>query len=230
MATEQPCSFRHYDTISPHDLERRTAGHQFPEALCGGMVAPNVTVTPRSQSAYAQTGKSRPDARVQRDSNATLAWNIRDVPGVTANVSEQTATSQILYRTTNNAASPAPRDLCAGDERPARRLSDAVPHPGAAAPGPADAGGTGTAAGPAGAGSAPGQREALSAEIAQIIRAQRDRDFVATLAEWQRASGTDRAYWRRYVRLAIAEERARLAKSRAALRAAATRNQRKDAA
>jgi len=47
----------------------------------------------------------------------------------------------------------------------------------------------------------------LSAEIAQILRAQRDRDFVATLAEWQRASGTDRAYWRRYVRLAIAEDR-----------------------
>ena len=65
--------------------------------------------------------------------------------------------------------------------------------------------------------------------IAALIRAQRHRDFTATLAEWQRASGTDRAYWRRYVRLHIAEERARLAKSRAALRFAATRA-RKDAA
>ena len=221
---------RHIHPLKAAVSERLTADFQFPEAPCGGLGAPDTTVTPLSHSAYAQTGKQRPDARVQRDSNATLAWNIRDVPGVTANVSEQTATSQILYRTTNDAATPAPGDLCAGDERPARRLSDAVPHPRAAAPGPADAGGVGTAAGPIGIGDAPGQRKALSAEIAQIIRAQRDRDFVATLAEWQRASGTDRAYWRRYVRLAIAEERARLAKSRAALRAAATRNQRKDAA
>jgi len=199
-------------------------GRSVTERSGGEVGAPNATVTLRSQSGYAQTGKQRPDARVQRDSNATLAWNIRDVPGVTANVSEQTATSQILYRTTNDAPSPAPRDLCAGDERPARRLSDAVPHPRAAAPGPADAGGVGTAAGPIGADGAPGQREALSAEIAQILRAQRDRDFVATLAEWQRASGTDRVYWCCYVRLAIAEERARLAKSRGALFAVTTRN------
>lgn len=141
-------------------IERRTAGLRFPEALCGGIDAPDITVTPRSHSAYAQTGKQRPDTRVQRDSNATLAWNIRDVPGVTGNVSEQTATSQILYRTTNDAPSPAPRDLCAGDERPARRLSEPFSHPRAAAPGPADAGGAGTAAGPAGADGAPGQREA----------------------------------------------------------------------
>jgi hypothetical protein len=67
-------------------------------------------------------------------------------------------------------------------------------------------------------------RHVLDAEIAAIIRAQQDRDFLATLAEWQHASGTDRAYWRRYVRLAIAEERVRLARSRAALRTATTRN------
>ena len=58
--------------------------------------------------------------------------------------------------------------------------------------------------------------------IAAIIRAQTARDFLATLAEWQRASGKDRAYWRKYVRMHIAEERARLARSRAALHAAAT--------
>ena len=66
--------------------------------------------------------------------------------------------------------------------------------------------------------------------IAAIIRAQTARDFSAALAEWQRASGEDRAYWRRTLRLYIREERARLAKSRAALIAAATRTARKDAA
>jgi len=153
---------RHIHPLKAAVSERLTADFQFPEAPCGGLGAPDTTVTPLSHSSYAQTGKQRPDARVQRDSNATLAWNIRDVPGVTGNVSEQTATSQILYRTTNNAASPAPRDLCAGDERPARRLSDACSHPGIE-PGSPGAGGAGTVAGPIGVGDAPGQREALSA-------------------------------------------------------------------
>ena len=67
-------------------------------------------------------------------------------------------------------------------------------------------------------------------DIPAIIRAQTARDFLATLEEWQRASGTDRAYWRRYVRMHIREERARLARSRASLHAAATRTARKDAA
>ena len=154
---------RHIHPLKAAVSERLAADVQFPNAPCGGLGAPDPTLTPLSHSGYAQTGKQRPDPRVQRDSNATLAWNIRDVPGVTANVSEQTATSQILYRTTNDAPSPAPRDLCAGDERPARRLSEPFSHPRAAAPGPADAGGVGVAAGPAGTGNASGQREALSA-------------------------------------------------------------------
>lgn len=66
-------------------------------------------------------------------------------------------------------------------------------------------------------------------DIPAIIRAQTARDFLAALEEWQRASGADRAYWRKYVRMHIREERARLAKSRAALHAAATRT-RRDAA
>ena len=65
--------------------------------------------------------------------------------------------------------------------------------------------------------------------IAAIIRMQRDRDFLATIAEWQRASGEDRAYWRRYVRIYIAEERAHQRRCAAALRAAAIRQRRRDA-
>jgi hypothetical protein len=32
--------------------------------------------------------------------------------------------------------------------------------------------------------------------VKQTIRSQRLRDMLAAIAEWQRASGTDRAYWR----------------------------------
>lgn len=67
-------------------------------------------------------------------------------------------------------------------------------------------------------------------DISAIIRAQTARDFSATIAEWQRASGEDRAYWRKYVKLYIREERAHQAKCAAALRAAAIRQRRRDAA
>jgi hypothetical protein len=165
MATGLPCTFRHYETISPSrsDTERRSADVQFPNAPCGGLGAPDPTLTPLSHSGYAQTGKPRPDTCMQHDSSAIAALNLGYPQRITGNASRPTATSQILHWTTNDAPSPAPRDLCAGDERPARRLSDAVPHPRAAAPGPADAGGVGVAAGPIGVGDAPGQREALSA-------------------------------------------------------------------
>jgi hypothetical protein len=33
-------------------------------------------------------------------------------------------------------------------------------------------------------------------EAAALIRSARLRDMLAAIAEWQRASGTDRAYWR----------------------------------
>jgi hypothetical protein len=33
-------------------------------------------------------------------------------------------------------------------------------------------------------------------EAARLIRSARLRDMLAAIAEWQRASGTDRAYWR----------------------------------
>jgi hypothetical protein len=33
-------------------------------------------------------------------------------------------------------------------------------------------------------------------EAARLLRTARLRDMLAAIAEWQRASGTDRAYWR----------------------------------
>lgn len=37
----------------------------------------------------------------------------------------------------------------------------------------------------------------LAADGARIVRRQCHRDMLASIAEWQRASGPDRAYWRR---------------------------------
>lgn len=115
-----------------------------PQAPCGGIGAPSVTVMPPSHAGYAENGSQPPNPRAQRGSTTPIACD-----------------SSVN----------------------ARKFWD----------------------------------------IPAIIRAQTARDFLAALEEWQRASGADRAYWRQYVRMHIREERARLAKSRAALHAAAAR-------
>ncbi len=45
--------------------------------------------------------------------------------------------------------------------------------------------------------------------MADIIRWQQDRDLLAALAEWQRASGPDRDYWRGLARVLLREDRKR---------------------
>lgn len=72
-------------------------------------------------------------------------------------------------------------------------------------------------------GNRPGTHRSLS-DAAAIIRDQRRRDLLASIAEWERASGPDRTYWRRDARHRLAEwRRLHREPERAAFQAAVAR-------
>jgi hypothetical protein len=61
--------------------------------------------------------------------------------------------------------------------------------------------------------------------VARILRDQRRRDMIASIAEWERASGPERVWWRRDARHRLAEWRRLYAiPERAAFQAAVQRS------